>query len=107
MSHAVFARRGGTRLDRVERVAHWSTAALFGVLMLTGAALYAGPVSTLIGQRYLVRTIHGTAGLILPLPLLVGLVGRWGRSLRRDVRGLGRFDDEDGFSRPSAGGLLQ
>jgi formate dehydrogenase subunit gamma len=83
------------RFDRVERLAHWSTAVLFGVLMLTGAALYAGPVSTLVGQRYLVRTIHASAGLILPVPLLVGLVGRWGRSLRRDVRRLGRFDDED------------
>jgi formate dehydrogenase subunit gamma len=83
------------RFDRVERLAHWTTAALFGVLMLTGAALYAGPVSTLVGQRYLVRTVHGTAGLILPIPLLVGLAGRWGRSLRRDVRRLGRFDDDD------------
>jgi formate dehydrogenase subunit gamma len=83
------------RFDRVERLAHWTTAALFGVLMLTGAALYAGPVSTLVGQRYLVRTVHASAGLILPLPLLVGLAGRWGRSLRRDVRRLGRFDADD------------
>lgn len=83
------------RFDRVERLAHWTTAALFGVLMLTGAALYAGPISTLVGQRYLVRTVHAGAGLILPLPLLIGLAGRWGRSLRRDVRRLGRFDDED------------
>ncbi len=83
------------RFDRVERLAHWTTAALFGVLMLTGAALYAGPVSTLVGQRYIVRTVHAGAGLILPLPLLVGLAGRWGRSLRRDVRRLGRFDADD------------
>jgi formate dehydrogenase subunit gamma len=84
-----------TRFDRVERAAHWSTASLFAVLMLTGAALYAGPVSTLVGQREAVRMIHVTAGLVLPLPLLIGLVGRWGRALRGDLRRLGRFDDED------------
>src|SRR5260370_33653930 len=83
------------RFDRVERLAHWSTAALFGVLMLTGAALYAGPISTLVGQREVVRTIHVGAGLVLPLPLLVGLPGRWGRALRGDLRHLGRFDDDD------------
>jgi formate dehydrogenase subunit gamma len=83
------------RFDRVERAAHWSTATLFGVLMLTGAALYAGPISTLVGQREVVRTIHVGAGLLLPLPLLIGLGGRWGRALRRDLRRLGRFDDDD------------
>jgi formate dehydrogenase subunit gamma len=83
------------RFDRVERAAHWSTASLFGVLMFTGAALYAGPISTLVGQREVVRTIHVGAGLLLPLPLLIGLAGRWGRALRGDLRRLGRFDDED------------
>jgi formate dehydrogenase subunit gamma len=83
------------RFDRVERAAHWSTASLFGVLMLTGAALYAGPISTLVGQREVVRTIHVGAGVLLPVPLLIGLAGRWGRALRRDLHRLGRFDDED------------
>lgn len=83
------------RFDRVERIAHWSTATLFGVLMATGAALYAGPISTLVGQRELVRTIHVSAGLALPVPLLLGLAGRWRRALRADLRRLGRFDDDD------------
>jgi formate dehydrogenase subunit gamma len=83
------------RFDRVERAAHWSTASLFGVLMLTGAALYAGPISTLVGQREVVRTIHVGAGVLLPVPLLIGLAGRWGRALRRDLHRLGRFDDDD------------
>jgi formate dehydrogenase subunit gamma len=83
------------RFDRVERLAHWTTAALVGVLLFTGAALYAGPISTLVGQRYLVETIHLCAGLALPLPLLVGLAGRWGRRLRGDLHRLGRFDDQD------------
>jgi formate dehydrogenase subunit gamma len=83
------------RFDRLERYAHWTTASLFGVCMLTGAALYAGPISTLVGQRDLVRTLHVSAGLALPFPLLVGVVGRWGRKLRGDLRRLGRFDDDD------------
>jgi formate dehydrogenase subunit gamma len=83
------------RFDRVERYAHWTTASLFGICMLTGAALYAGPISALVGQRDLVRTLHVSAGLALPVPLLAGLVGRWGRKLRGDLRRLGRFDDED------------
>jgi len=83
------------RFDRVERFAHWATAALVGVLVCTGAALYAGPISTLVGQRYLVETIHLCAGLALPIPLLIGLWGRWGRRLRADLHRLGRFDDQD------------
>jgi formate dehydrogenase subunit gamma len=83
------------RFDRVERLAHWTTAVLFGVLLLTGAALYAGPVSTLVGQRELVRMLHVSAGVALPVPLLVGLAGRWGRRLRRDLGELGHFDDDD------------
>jgi formate dehydrogenase subunit gamma len=83
------------RFDRVERAAHWATAALFGVLMFTGAALYAGPISTLVGSRELVRTVHVTAGLALAVPLLVSLLGRHGRRLRADLRRLGRFDDDD------------
>jgi formate dehydrogenase subunit gamma len=83
------------RFDRVERLAHWTTASLFGVCMLTGAALYAGPISTAVGQRELVRMLHVSAGLALPIPLLVGVAGRWGRKLRRDLGRLGRFDDDD------------
>jgi formate dehydrogenase subunit gamma len=83
------------RFDRVERAAHWTTASLFGVCMLTGAALYAGPISTAVGQRELVRMLHVSAGLALPIPLLVGVAGRWGRKLRGDLGRLGRFDDDD------------
>ena len=83
------------RFDRVERAAHWTTAVLFGVLMLTGAVLYAGPFSTLFGRRELFRQVHTYAGLALPLPLLVGLVGRWGVQLRRDLGRLNRWSRDD------------
>jgi formate dehydrogenase subunit gamma len=84
------------RFDRTERIVHWMTASLFVTLMLTGAALYAGPVSTLVGRRDLVRTIHVVAGLALPVPLLVGYAGRWGGALRRDLRRLDRWIRDDG-----------
>lgn len=83
------------RFDRVERYVHWSVAALFGVLMLTGAALYAGPISTLVGRRDLVRDIHVVAGLALPVPLVVGVLGRWGRRLRTDLGRLNRWESAD------------
>ena len=35
------------RFARAERIVHWCTATLMLTLMATGAALYAGPVSTL------------------------------------------------------------
>ena len=83
------------RFDAVERVVHWATAALFITLMLTGAALYAGPISTVVGRRDLMRSVHVVVGLALPVPLIVGMVGRWGRSLRRDLARLDRWSADD------------
>ncbi len=83
------------RFDRVERAVHWTTASLFLVLMLTGAALYAGPISTVVGRRDLVRTVHVVAGLALPVPIIVGLLGRWGRRLRADLGRLNRWSTDD------------
>jgi len=83
------------RFDRVERFVHWTTAALVGVLMLTGAALYAGPISTIVGRRDLVRTIHIAAGLALPVPIVVAMFGTWGRRLRADLGRLNRWAPDD------------
>ena len=83
------------RFDRLERAVHWCNATLFGVVMLTGAALYAGPLSTLVGRRELVRTLHVYAGLGLPLPLLAGVLLRSGRQLRADLRTLNRWIPDD------------
>jgi len=83
------------RFDRVERVVHWATATLFVTVMLTGAALYAGPISTIVGRRDVVRTIHVVAGLALPVPLIIGLIGRWGAALRRDLGRINRWIADD------------
>jgi formate dehydrogenase subunit gamma len=83
------------RFDRVERTLHWVNATMFITLMLTGAALYAGPVSTLVGHRLLVRTVHVYCGLALPIPLLVAVVGRRGARLRTDLARLNRWSRDD------------
>ncbi|HLM17129.1 MAG TPA: cytochrome b/b6 domain-containing protein, partial [Acidimicrobiia bacterium] len=78
-----------------ERTLHWVNATLFGVLMLTGAALYAGPISTLVGNRELVRTLHVYSGLLLPIPLLIAVLGRRGTRLRTDLGRLNRWSRDD------------
>jgi formate dehydrogenase subunit gamma len=83
------------RFDRVERALHWVNASLFGVLMLTGAALYAGPVSVLVGNRVVVRTLHVYSGLALPLPLLFAVLGRRGTRVRADLGRLNRWTRDD------------
>ena len=62
------------RFDRVERVVHWTNATLFLILVLTGASLYVEQLATFVGHRHTVKTIHVYAGLLLPIPLLLGLV---------------------------------
>ena len=74
------------RFTSGERWIHLSFGALMGVCVLTAAMLYWGPLSTLVGRRDLVETVHFTAGLLLPLPLLVGTVAS--RAFRADVRRL-------------------
>ncbi len=83
------------RFDRVERGVHWVNASLFLVLIATGAALYFTPLIALVGRRRLIEQVHLYVGLALPLPLLLGLVGHWGRGLRRDVSGINRWTEED------------
>src|SRR4051812_49878504 len=81
------------RFDRVERYVHWANATLFLVLVATGASLYIGALSTIVGRRELVRTIHVYCGLLLPVPLLAGVIGpRWGKALRADAKRINRWD---------------
>lgn len=74
------------RFDRVERAAHWATAALFGLLMVTALPLYFVQVDRLVGRRVLVESIHTWAGVALPVPLVISLAGPWGERLRQDIR---------------------
>jgi formate dehydrogenase subunit gamma len=81
------------RFTTGERWVHRSLMVLVGVLVATAAVLYLAPLSQLVGRRYLVAQIHVIAGLLLPVPLVVG----WVRSaaLRRDTRLLNRFSPSD------------
>ncbi len=79
------------RFGPVERGLHWVNAVLFFVLMLTGAILYVGPLSALVGRRELIRNLHVYAGIVLPLPVLLAVIGRHGARLRRDFAALNRF----------------
>lgn len=83
------------RFDRVERTVHWVNASLFLILILTGAALYFTPLIALVGRRRLIEQVHLYVGLALPLPLLLGLAGGWGRRLRRDASAVNRWTEED------------
>jgi formate dehydrogenase subunit gamma len=83
------------RFDRVERVAHWTNATLFGIVMLTGSILYIGELSVLFGHREVVRAIHVYCGLAIPVVFLVAVLPRWGRALRRDLGRINRWLPDD------------
>jgi len=83
------------RFDRVERWLHWTNAVLVLTLVGTGSVMYLGSLSGLVGHRVLVDRVHLYSGLILPLPFVATVAGRWGDPFRRDARRLGRFMAED------------
>ncbi len=95
------------RFDRVERVVHWTNATLFLVLLATGGSLYFEPLSTIVGHRHTVKTIHVYSGLLLPLPLLVGVLLPRGRLLREDISRFNRWtaDDRRWWSRRKRAGV--
>jgi formate dehydrogenase subunit gamma len=74
------------RFDWVQRAAHWANATLFGVLMATAIPLYFGSFFGLVWPRHTVAMIHLWTGVALPIPIIVSLLGPWGRQMRRDVR---------------------
>ncbi|HZU72156.1 MAG TPA: cytochrome b/b6 domain-containing protein [Acidimicrobiales bacterium] len=77
-----------SRFDRVERALHWTTAGLFGFLILSGAALYVPALSSLVNRRALVASLHVWCGVALLVPLLLSVVGPWGARTRDDLRRL-------------------
>ncbi len=68
---------------------HLSFGVLMGVCVATAAMLYWAPLSTLVGRRELVEAVHYSSGLLLPVPLLTGLVAS--QAYRADVRRLNLF----------------
>jgi formate dehydrogenase subunit gamma len=74
------------RFDAVQRAAHWVNAVLFGVLIVTAISLYFGSLFGAVLPRHTVQLIHLVAGLALPAPVLVAMLGPWGRRMRADLR---------------------
>ncbi|MBO0894897.1 MAG: cytochrome b/b6 domain-containing protein, partial [Acidimicrobiales bacterium] len=74
------------RFDRVQRAAHWANAVLFGILILTALPLYFSSLERLVGRHVLIAQIHLWAGVALPVPIVVSLLGPWGARMREDVR---------------------
>ncbi len=81
------------RFSRGERWIHLSLATLMGLCILTAAFLYLDPLSALVGHRRFFATTHYLAGLLLPLPIVAGLI--LSRPFRADVRRLNRFHHYD------------
>ncbi|WP_405014140.1 cytochrome b/b6 domain-containing protein [Kitasatospora sp. NBC_01539] len=80
------------RFARAERWVHRTTAGLMLVCLATALVLYYPPVSELVGRRRLVVVVHEWCGLMLPVPLLLGLASR---ALRADLGRLNRFTASD------------
>ncbi|MFE9094742.1 cytochrome b/b6 domain-containing protein [Streptomyces sp. NPDC007264] len=80
------------RFTRAERWVHRATAALMGVCVVTAACLYIPALAELVGRRELVVRLHEWAGLLLPVPVLAGLVSR---AFRADLGHLNRWGPHD------------
>lgn len=72
------------RFDAVQRTVHWLNALLFGVLMFTAIPLYFGSFFGIVFERHVIQLIHLFAGLTLPVPILISLLGPWGKRMRQD-----------------------
>ncbi len=83
------------RFTRAERVSHWVNAALFAVLLGTGAMFRFGIGQSLFSDRAIVRAVHVYSGFAILVVFAIGLVGRAGAALRADVRRLNRWIPDD------------
>ena len=83
------------RFDAVQRTAHWLNAVLFGILMVTALPLYFGSIGGVVVPRALVAEIHLWAGIALPVPLLISILGPWGAQFRRDLRRINRWTRDE------------
>lgn len=81
------------RFTPAERWVHRTTAALVAFLAATGAVLYYEPFALAVGRRPLVEGIHIAAGLLLPVPSLVGMIVS--PSMRMDFAVLARMTGTD------------
>jgi len=80
------------RFTRAETWVHRTLNCLMAVCVASAAVLYLPPLAELVGRRRLVVTVHEWSGILLPVPVLAGLVSR---AFRADAGRLGRFFPHD------------
>ncbi|TDD84765.1 formate dehydrogenase [Actinomadura darangshiensis] len=80
------------RFTRAERSIHHVTALLMLACLATAALLYVPVLSTLVGRREMVKTVHVWCGFALPVPIVLGLLSR---AFRADLGRLNRFVPAD------------
>lgn len=83
------------RFSRTERAVHWIHASAFFVLLGTGLVLYVPRLSTLVARRPLIKDIHIYTALVWIVLLTIVVVVGDRRGLRRTLRDLDQFDDDD------------
>jgi formate dehydrogenase subunit gamma len=81
------------RFGRVPRLVHRTTGWLMALCLGTAACLYFGPLAELVGRRLLVVAVHEISGILLPVPVLLGLLSR---EFRAELKRLNRFAKYDG-----------
>lgn len=80
------------RFTPAEHRVHRATATLMAVCVLTAGCLYLPFLAELVGRRHLMVTVHEWSGILLPVPLLLGLGSR---ALRADLTRLNRYGPHD------------
>lgn len=80
------------RFGPAQRWVHRTTSWLVLLCVATAAVLYVPQLAELVGRRRLVVTVHEWSGLLVPVPLLLGLASR---ELRADLTRLNRFGPHD------------
>jgi formate dehydrogenase subunit gamma len=89
------------RASATEKTLHWSVATAVLTLIATGTVMYVPWLSQVLGQRFLIRTAHLGAAVLLIAAMLVIPALRWKDVLRLE-RELSFWDsvDWDWFRRP-------
>jgi formate dehydrogenase subunit gamma len=83
------------RFSRTERAVHWIHASAFFVLLGSGLVLYLPSLAAYFGRRPLVKEVHLTTAILWALALLAVVLVGDRRGLRRTLRELDRFDEDD------------
>ena len=83
------------RFSRTERALHWIHASAFLVLLGSGLVLYLPSLAAAFGRRPLVKEVHLATALLWAVALVAVVAVGDRRGLRRTLRELDRFDEDD------------